>query len=114
MVSKDDRGGFSVSTDPGTNIVGVRAWGFWSTETAAAFDVAVIAECATRPRSTVVVDARDLTAQRDEAQAAFARLFEALRAKGAQVEVLTASPLTKLQLTRIVRERGLVGTVQLK
>ena len=110
----DERGGFAITRDSGGPVLTVRAWGFWSPETANAFDGAVLGECPARVSFLVAIDASGLTAQRDEARDAFSRLFRSLRLRGGRVEITTASPLTKLQLSRVIKEHELGATVTLK
>lgn len=113
MTTKDERGGYSVAADAVTRTVRVEAWGFWSPAIAGGFADAVLAKCQGLMGATVAIDARNLMPQREEAQAAFARLFEALRMHGLRLAISTTSSLTKLQLQRLVKERGLESTVAL-
>jgi len=99
----DDEAGFSLadSDDP----IRLVAWGFWSTEIAAAFAGALVNLGRARSATSMVLDATKLKPQRDEGQHALAQLMSSLVKLGiTSVQVLTTSQLTKLQLLRLAGE----------
>jgi len=104
----NDEDGFAVGFDEATCVVQVKAWGFWSAELAAMFAQAVIDVCnANRRATSMVVDAVGLKPQREEGQKAFGALMAVLPRLGmGRVSVTTDSPLTRLQLLRLAKERA--------
>src|SRR5258708_6204832 len=108
-----DAEGFAVGTGEGASSVQVRVWGFWSPDLAARFVGAVTSACASFPVPRMTIDATDLRPQRDAGQDALATLMAALPAlRITRVVVTTASPLTKLQMMRFVKERALKHLVE--
>ena len=103
----DEQAGFAVEFHRETNTIRVRAWGFWGVEVAKQFCDVVLAESAMSQRGAVMtMDMRNLKPMRDEGQQSFAKLVAALRTMRVnEVSVQTKSPLTKLQLQRIVTEQ---------
>jgi hypothetical protein len=108
----DNEDGFSVETEVGGE-VRVGCWGFWSVETAAAFEPTVCRACGSRRGVSVVFDMTRLKPMRDQGQAAFGRVMARLSSLGvAGASVVTVSQVTKLQLLRLVREHAAPGLVQ--
>jgi hypothetical protein len=112
----DAEGGFSVGLDEVRRTIEVRAWGFWAADVAVKFPGAVLTETrrglgsATR----LVIDGAGLKPQRDEGQEAFAEILSALKGIGiTRALIATDSPLTRLQLLRIVKERAATGVLVL-
>jgi hypothetical protein len=109
----DNEDGFSVELDAGAGEVRVKAWGFWSAETAAAFEPTVCRACGSQRGVSVVFDMTVLKPMRDEGQGAFGRVMGRLVLLGvSRASVLTVSQVTKLQLLRLVREHAAPGLVQ--
>jgi hypothetical protein len=110
----DDSAGFSAEFDPSTSEVRVRGWGFWDTATAGAFADTVLAVCAASPRrASVCMDLTELKPLRDEGQRSFGALIGTFARIGVvSASVTTASHLTKLQLMRLVAERGMKDSVR--
>lgn len=104
----DEVAGFSVSLEVGDSALRIVGYGFWAAETAQNFFPSVRDALLARPNvSRVVFDFRTLKPLRDEGQQGFLQLLVALRGlTHPNVCVLTSSPLTKLQLLRIVKESG--------
>jgi hypothetical protein len=101
----DDTTGFSVAVvSPGT--VGVAGWGFWSIDVALAFANAVSDAVRGQPRGVKLrIDMSRLKPMREQGQQAFAALMRGLKELGiTQTQVVTANPLTKLQLVRLASE----------
>lgn len=94
--------------DAPTRIVRVRTWGFWRMEVATLFARNVVIECrAAGEPIGLLVDVTRLLPQRDEGQTAFGELMIALRTLGLSgVVVVVSSTITKMQLLRIAKERG--------
>lgn len=99
--------GFEVSPDQAARAISVRAWGFWSSELASRFAQAVIDACrAHRDLTSLIIDARGLRPQREAGEQALGSMMAALPRLGiARAQVTTDSPLTRLQLLRIAKER---------
>lgn len=101
----DASGGYSVGAEAPSAEVQVTAWGFWSIDVATSFRTTVLEACATRLPKRLVLDMRALKPMRDEGQQGVSALMAALPRLGIErATVITSSPLTKLQLLRIVRE----------
>ena len=101
----DDTTGFTVEVaSPGS--IRVAAWGFWSIDVALAFANAVSDAVRGQPRgATLRIDMSRLKPMREQGQQAFGALMRALRELGVtQTQVVTANPLTKLQLVRLASE----------
>lgn len=103
----DDVAGFSVHAE-GDSTLRVVDRGFWTLDVALAFYPNVRAELIAYPRlSKIIFEFSALKPLRDEGQAGFVQTLGAIRALSQpDVSVLTSSPLTKLQLLRIVKESG--------
>jgi hypothetical protein len=102
-----DEQGFEVGVADSAQTIHVKMWGFWTPETASRFSETVLGACATGGVSFVAIDATDLKPMRDIAQEAFGSVLAGLPAyKVRRVLVATASPLTRLQLLRIAKERA--------
>jgi hypothetical protein len=110
----DDQAGFSVAFDTELGAVRVRAWGFWSSEVATAFAGTVSEFCHAGPRGgTLLMDMTGLKPMRDEGQQSFGTLMAALPKLGiARASLVIDSPLTKLQLLRLVTQHGRKDLVQ--
>ena len=110
----DDQAGFSVAFDTEAGAVRVRGWGFWSVEVATAFAGAVVEVCHARPKGGVLfMDMTGLKPMRDEGQQSFGTVMAALPKLGiARASVVIDSPLTKLQLLRLVTQHGRKDCVQ--
>jgi len=110
MRQGSDESGFSVET----NAVGVRvrAWGFWDAATAANFAPAVFGALRggmTR-RPQLLIDATQLKPQRDEGQQAIRDLVESASKLGvARAEFVVTNAITKMQVSRILRELNVSG-----
>jgi hypothetical protein len=90
-----------------TGQVRVVGWGFWGPDVAQAFDKSVLSGCRLAGASRLVLDMTDLKPMRDEGQRAFASTLTMLKMVGVtQAVLITSSPLTKLQLLRIVKDSG--------
>jgi hypothetical protein len=101
----DAVGGFSVESDVGSAEVQVKGWGFWSVEVATAFRTTILDACTPPTLKRLVLDLRALKPMRDEGQQGVSAVVAALPRLGIErATVITSSPLTKLQLLRIVRE----------
>jgi len=98
-----DADGFSITFEEPSQLLRVRAYGFWPPEVAAAFAASVLQACQPPRRAReLVVDAADLKPQREEGQAALRSVFAALPRLGiGRASVLTGNALTKLQLLRL-------------
>jgi hypothetical protein len=97
--------GFSVGQEPLSAVVRVVGWGFWGPELAQEFDKAVLKACRQANATRLILDMAELKPMRDEGQRAFASTFALLKIIGiTHTSVLTASPMTKLQLLRIARD----------
>jgi hypothetical protein len=109
-----DADGFSVTFEDASRSLRVKAWGFWGPEVAASFATTVIDACRSARRATeVVVDATDLKPQRDEGQLALTTFLGALPGLGiTQASIVTANPLTKLQLMRIAGSTASKSIIQ--
>jgi hypothetical protein len=104
----DQESGFSADYDTSSQTVCVRAWGFWGADIASSFVRSVAAECsaATRP-IRLLVDVTRLLPQRNEGQAAFGDLMTSVTMHGdASVGVVFSNTITKMQLLRLAKERG--------
>jgi hypothetical protein len=110
----NDEAGFSVALDNELGVVRVRAWGFWSIEVATAFAGTVAEYCHAGPRGgTLLMDMTGLKPMRDEGQQSFGALMDALPKLGiARTTLVIDSPLTKLQLLRLVAQHGRKDLVQ--
>jgi hypothetical protein len=107
--------GYSVDFDASTRTVQVVAWGFWSSEIAAGFSKAVVnAWRGARNATRLAIDASGLKPQNEAGQAAFRTLLELVSKLAiARTSVTTRSPLTKMQLLRLVNEVGAKDLVEL-
>jgi hypothetical protein len=111
----DDKAGFSMrDDDPSPHRVEVIAWGFWTIEVAAAFASTVIARIRERPRGVqLLLDMSELKPMREQGQDAFATLIRALPSLGVvKTQVVTTSPLTRLQLVRVATQTGVGSTIE--
>lgn len=101
-----EKAGFSVEYDPGRHAIQLEGWGFWPNEVAAELDRAVVATCRLAVGSfDVVVDATRLVPQREDGQAALARMFLSLRAFTVRhVAIVAPSMLTRMQFIRLAKE----------
>ncbi len=108
----DAQGGFSTRLDVST--LYVKAWGFWDNDVAERFGPAVLDLCQATPGlRRLEFDMTELKPMRDEGQEGFGQIMGALAdLPKLTVLVTTSSPLTKLQLLRIARERAPSGAVQ--
>jgi hypothetical protein len=105
-----DGGGYRVSGSPST-LLRIRAWGYWPVEVTTVFGREAAALCRDlAPDATLVLDASDFKPQGSEGQEALRVFLRALApltfAKGL---VLAGNALTRMQLTRLLRECGLDG-----
>lgn len=109
----NEEGGFEIERDDQTATLRVRLWGFWSTEVARTFGDAILEETKAKKPKTVALDASSLKPQKEVGQTAIAGMLDSVtRAGASRVSILTASPLTKLQLSRLANERAPRGTVE--
>jgi hypothetical protein len=108
-----DQAGFSVDYTPANGLC-VLGWGFWSVDVAQAFAPTVIDACAQAPRgATFTLDLRELKPMREEGQQSFSNLVRGALALGlSPISIVTANPLTKLQLVRLVADCGAASSVQ--
>jgi len=104
----DAQSGFSVEHDAVALVVRVRAWGFWGLEVATLFARAVVDECrAVGEPVGLLLDVTRLLPQREEGQTAFGELIVGLRTiVPKRVVVVVSSTITKMQLLRIAKDRG--------
>ncbi len=104
----DEIAGFSIAAEIGEHVLRIVGHGFWSVETARSFGPRVCEAMASHSRvGRLVFDFRLLKPLRDEGQDGFRQVLEALRTIiSPEVSVMTSSPLTRLQLLRIVKESG--------
>lgn len=109
----DEVAGFSITPEVGDLALRIVGYGFWDVDVARSFGPRVCDALATCPDVTrFVFDFRLLKPLRDEGQQGFSQVLATLRASTpVQVSVMTSSPLTKLQLLRIVKESGCGGWV---
>ena len=108
----DDTAGFSVSYSPtgGTLVFG---WGFWDNEVALTFAAAVIEACQDRGGVPLTLDMSELKPMRDEGQRSFSQVLRSLQHLGIpRTSIVTANPLTKLQLVRLATENGTYGSIE--
>jgi hypothetical protein len=104
--------GFSVEHDHPTNTVRVEAWGFWRPDVANVFVGTVTNDCFARTYVRVLIDATRLVPQREEGQAAWGELMALLHTPTVQtVAVVVSSTITKMQLLRLAKDRGVHGWV---
>ncbi len=110
----DEIAGFSVSPEVGDSALRIVGQGFWTLEIAKDFFPRIQDALVAHPNvSRVVFDFRALKPLRDEGQQGFQQVLAALRGlTHTHVCVQTASPLTKLQLLRIVKESGCSAWVE--
>ena len=110
----DDQAGFSVTFDATMAAVRVRAWGFMSPEVAGAFGILVRDTCRVSPKqSALVMDMTELKPMRDEGQASFRILMDALPSLHmSSTTVLVTSQLVKLQLLRIANQTAAKGSLR--
>jgi hypothetical protein len=89
-------------------------WGFWSVPVALAFASAVVDACKVQPKGlTLAIDMTRLKPMREEGQKSFALLMRSLKDVGvARTSVVTANPLTKLQLVRLTSESAPGATIE--
>ncbi|HEX2734407.1 MAG TPA: hypothetical protein VHM70_22515 [Polyangiaceae bacterium] len=114
MIKVDEEGaGFSATLAPEEHVLRIVGYGFWSVDLAQRFSPMVRDAMRTAGNvSRLIFDFRDLKPLRDEGQRGFADVLTTLRAlPNLHVLVLTSSPLTKLQLLRIVKEASYVGRI---
>ncbi len=97
--------------DTSTSTLRVRGWGFWAPDVALQFGSIVNGLLQTHADvTTLIMDLTKLKPMRDEGQESFGVLVASLRRKGGpHLTISTNSHLTKLQLLRIVAERGAGG-----
>jgi hypothetical protein len=105
-----EAGGYRVSGSPST-VLRIRAWGYWPPDVTAAFAQQAATVCRElAAEATLALDASDFKPQGAEGQEALRVFFRALEpltfAKGI---VLAGNALTRMQLTRLLRECGLDG-----
>jgi len=101
----DETTGFTVEVQaPGS--IRVTAWGFWNVQVALAFASSVVDSCRSQPRgAALTLDMSGLKPMREQGQKSFALLMRSLRDVGvSRTSVVTANPLTKLQLVRLASE----------
>ena len=105
-----EAGGYRVSGSP-TTVLRIRAWGYWPADVTAAFSHEAPVVCRElAPEATLALDASDFKPQGAEGQEALRVFLRALApltfAKGI---VLAGNALTRMQITRLLRECGLDG-----
>jgi hypothetical protein len=101
----DETTGFTVEVQaPGS--IRVTGWGFWSVQVALAFASSVVDACKAQPKGlSLAMDMTRLKPMREEGQKSFALLMRSLRDVGvSRTSVVTANPLTRLQLVRLTSE----------
>lgn len=110
----DEGAGFSVDFDLLTTTVGVRAWGFWGADVAAAFGPAVRDACRDKPPGTLLLlNMTELKPMREEGQLSFGALLAQLPELGiAGLRIRTGSQLMKLQVMRLSSEHDKARLVQ--
>jgi hypothetical protein len=109
----NDQAGFSVDYTP-VNGLCVAGWGFWSVDVALAFATTVLEACGQAPRgAALTLDLRELKPMREEGQQSFSSLLRGAPILGiTSLSIVTANPLTKLQLVRLVADSGSASSVQ--
>ena len=105
-----EAGGYRVSGSPGT-VLRLRVWGYWPPDVTITFTREAAAVCRDLASdATLALDASDFKPQGAEGQEALRVFLRALApltfAKGL---VLAGNALTRMQLTRLLRESGLDG-----
>ncbi len=105
-----EAGGYRVSGS-GTSVVRIRAWGYWPPEVVDAFIRDAAAVCRElAPSATLGLDAGELKPQGSDGQDALRTFFRSLAAltfvKGT---VFANNALTRMQLTRLLREAAVDG-----
>jgi hypothetical protein len=100
-----DEAGFVI--DVGVVYLSIHVWGFWDAATAAEFGRAGADAVRTSTRTQLVVDATRLKPQRDDGEAALRSVIEATASsKLVRAEVRVGNAITRMQLARLVREKG--------
>jgi hypothetical protein len=108
----DGEAGFSVEHDHPRNTIRVAAWGFWRPDVANVFVSTVTNDWLATAEVRVLIDATRLVPQREEGQAAWGDLMAALRVPTVQtVAVVVSSTITKMQLLRLAKDRGVQSWV---
>jgi hypothetical protein len=104
--------GFRTAYQPSTALH-IEVWGYWTTDVAAAFTREALPLAAKLGASTaVLLDAKALKPQGTEGQDALRVLFRALSTGSfGKATLATDNVLTRMQLTRLLRECGLDGRV---
>jgi hypothetical protein len=108
-----DAGGFRVPS-AAQGAVRVTAWGYWPPEVSKSFAAdAVAAANKLGAAGIFTLEAAELKPQGADGQEALRVLFRALAAATfARGFVLSSNALTRMQLTRLVRESGLDGRIE--
>lgn len=108
-----EAGGFRVSAHA-AGTLRVTVWGYWTVDVARTFAAdGPAAAQKLMPTSTLVIEAGQLKPQGSDGQEAFRSLFRGLAPLTfARAVIVAANALTRMQLTRLVRESGLDGRVE--
>ncbi len=106
--------GLAVFVDVGSRTITARVWGFLNPELSRSLSIRLINVLKNAPRGfTLTVDASRLLPMRDEAQASFGALMNALPSLGIlSASIITGSQVTKLQLLRLVKAHSPAGLVK--
>jgi hypothetical protein len=109
----NDQAGFSIDYTSGAGL-SVAGWGFWSVDVALAFAATIVDACRQAPRgAALTLDLRELKPMREEGQQSFSSVLRATSTLGfASISIVTANPLTKLQLVRLVADCGAASSVK--
>lgn len=104
--------GFRTAYQP-SSALHIEVWGYWTNEVAAAFTREALPFAAKLGAATAfVLDAKALKPQGAEGQEALRGFFRALSAGSfGKATLATDNVLTRMQLTRLLRECGLDGRV---
>lgn len=108
--------GFHITYSPKESMLTVLAWGFWPPDLVSAFSRDASDACRELfdPLS-VVMDATELKPQGTEGQKAIKAFLDCLKpSMMSGVTILVSNILTRLQLTRIVKESAVGSLVQFK
>jgi len=107
-------GGFRI-VGTAQGLLRLTIWGYWPNDVARSFSTdGPAALQRLSPSATLVVDANELKAQGADGQEALRVLFRALAGLAfAKATVISANALSRMQLTRLLRECGVDGRVDL-
>lgn len=104
----NEAGGFRFAGSPSAALR-VQVWGYWPPEVASAFGREAMSACQLlTPDSAFTLEASELKPQGGEGQEALRVMLRALSALSfAKGTIIAANTLTRMQLTRLLRECGM-------